>query len=58
MPIPQHILSVERPKNTVVTCYGKNDSEKNSYMLNGMKCKNTDGFKLHKKGKDNVKIIF
>ena len=24
MPIPQHILRVERPKNTVVTCYGKN----------------------------------
>ena len=24
MPIPEHILSVERPKNTVVTCYGKN----------------------------------
>lgn len=24
MPIPQHILSVERPKNTVVICYGKN----------------------------------
>ena len=24
MPIPQDILSVKRPKNTVVTCYGKN----------------------------------
>lgn len=24
MPIPQQILSVERPKNTVVICYGKN----------------------------------
>ena len=24
MPIPQHILNVERPKNTVVICYGKN----------------------------------
>lgn len=24
MPIPQHILNVERPKNSVVICYGKN----------------------------------
>ena len=24
MPIPQHILDVERPKNTIVTAYGKN----------------------------------
>lgn len=24
MPIPQHILSVERPRNSVVICYGKN----------------------------------
>ena len=24
MPIPKEILAVERPKNTVVVCYGKN----------------------------------
>lgn len=54
-----YLLKIEDKNiSTGISTLKKNDSEKNSYMLNGMKCKNTDGFKLHKKGKDNVKIIF
>ena len=48
MPIPQHILSVERPKNTVVTCYGKN---KDHYAVRQrVGCKYDGGRHLPKNG--------
>ena len=41
MPIPQHILSVDRPKNTVVIAYGK---DKNLYAVRQrIGCQNVDG---------------
>lgn len=41
MPIPQEILSVERPKNTVVIAYGK---DKHLYAVRQrVGCKNVDG---------------
>ena len=41
MPIPQHILSVDRPKNTVVIAYGK---DKNLYAVRQrIGCRNVDG---------------
>ena len=41
MPIPQDILSVKRPKNTIVIAYGK---EKNRYAVRQrIGCKNIDG---------------
>ena len=41
MPIPQEILSVKRPKNTIVIAYGKN---KNLYAVRQrVGCKNVDG---------------
>ena len=48
MPIPQHILSVKRPKNTVVTCYGKN---KDHYAVRQrVGCKYDGGRHLPKNG--------
>ena len=48
MPIPEHILSVERPKNTVVTCYGKN---KDHYAVRQrVGCKYDEGRHLPKNG--------
>lgn len=41
MPIPQEILSVKRPKNTIVTAYSK---DKNLYALRQrIGCKNING---------------
>lgn len=41
MPVPQHILDVERPKNSVVIVYGKN---KNLYAVRQrVGCKNVNG---------------
>ena len=48
MPIPQHILSVKRPKNTVVICYGKN---KDHYAVRQrVGCKYDGGRHLPKNG--------
>ncbi len=48
MPIPRHILSVERPKNTVVICYGKN---KDHYAVRQrIGCKYVDGRHLPENG--------
>lgn len=41
MPIPQDILSVKRPKNTIVIAYGK---DKNLYAVRQLiGCKNING---------------
>ena len=41
MPIPQEILSVKRPKNTIVIAYGK---DKNLYAVRQrIGCKNING---------------
>ena len=48
MPIPQHILSVKRPKNTIVTCYGKN---KDHYAVRQrVGCRYDEGRHLPKNG--------
>lgn len=48
MPIPKTILDVERPKNTVVICYGKN---KDRYAVRKrVGCKYVDGRHLPKNG--------
>ena len=48
MPIPRHILNVERPKNTVVICYGKN---KDHYAVRQrIGCKYVDGRHLPENG--------
>ena len=48
MPIPHHILSVERPKNTVVICYGKN---KDHYAVRQrVGCKYVNGRHLPQNG--------
>lgn len=48
MPIPKHILDVERPKNTVVICYGKN---KDRYAVRQrVGCKYVDGRHLPENG--------
>lgn len=48
MPIPKHILDVERPKNTVVICYGKN---KDRYAVRQrVGCKYVNGRHLPENG--------
>lgn len=48
MPIPRHILDVERPKNTIVICYGKN---KDHYAVRQrVGCKYVDGRHLPENG--------
>lgn len=48
MPIPNHILSVKRPTNTVVICYGKN---KDRYAVRQrVGCKYVDGRHLPQNG--------
>ena len=55
MPIPQHILSVDRPKNTVVIAYGK---DKNLYAVRQrIGCRNVDGRHLPVNGIPFVTLV-